>query len=333
MRHTMKLFVLANFVSFSFGTPAYSQMSNIYEVPLNTQIMQSNIASNYWSLQSTAEDNVRRSRRQEENYRSSRRSSESGYAAAPTRPVLPASSFAFAPTAQRRQANVNSFVTSLIRVNPGSGEQVKSAFGDPTLFSGIDRLLAPVGLSTRNLADAFTIWWITSWEGSRGITGEEPQGRPQAVKKQVLEILSGTPSFKTMSDAQKQEMSDYLLLQTVLISNVNEEQNVEPAALAKFRKGVKASAAQFGFELDSMDLTNKGFVPAKRRGSSLEEDLAPAPGGEGATDVAAAGTPAASPAASTTADANTPPYVLMAAAGGAGLAGVFLLGKAMGKKS
>lgn len=61
-----------------------------------------------------------------------------------------------------------------------------------------------------------------------------------------------------------------------------------------------------------MTLTQGGFVPADRRGE--------------------ADTGKANALASTTPPPAQPPYALIAAAGGAGLGAVFLIGKAMGRK-
>jgi hypothetical protein len=70
-----------------------------------------------------------------------------------------------------------------------------------------------------------------------------------------------------------------------------------------------------------MKLTDEGFVPSGKTGA-----VDPAPG---APDQALAANSAPEPVAAT--DTSTP-YILLAAAGGAGIGGVVLLGKMIGRR-
>jgi hypothetical protein len=73
-----------------------------------------------------------------------------------------------------------------------------------------------------------------------------------------------------------------------------------------------------------MTLTENGFVPSSKRSSFDDRDV-PGPSGYEVREQALAANDNA------TRDL-APNYALIAAAGGAGLGGMFLLGKAMGRK-
>jgi hypothetical protein len=78
-----------------------------------------------------------------------------------------------------------------------------------------------------------------------------------------------------------------------------------------------------GLDLYAMTLTANGFVPAKRGSAVDESDLQL--GSESEEQALASTEPSG--------NTESPNYVLIAAAGGAGLGGMFLLGKTMGRKN
>jgi hypothetical protein len=242
-----------------------------------------------------------------------------------TKPV----SLSFRYSAARRQENVRSFVQKTRGFDAEGAAKMAQLFASTDVIGQIAAGISPYGLRTDNVADAYTVYWINAWEAARGIAGgAESRSRAQAVKAQVASALLTTQEMANATDAQKQEFAEALLVQAAMINAQMDVAAGDPAQLKAVGRAVRQGAKAMGLDLDTMTLTENGFVPI--RGSSLKEGLAPAPGGEEATAVAAAD--AAPPPAPATNEA-APPYVLMAAAGGAGLAGVFLLGKVMGKKS
>jgi hypothetical protein len=247
-----------------------------------------------------------------------------------TAPVVPAARLQYRSDPGRRQANYANFVAGIAEKDAAGARSLEAVFQSTDFIAAVGQMIAPYGLTTNNVADAYTMYWINAWEASHGVVGSvETRARAQAVRRQAAGALQATPQFATATDAQKQEFAETLIIQAALISSNMGQVANDPRMSRQLSGAIRQGAKAMGLDLDAMTLTDNGFVPVK--GSSLDEDLAPTPGGEGATEVAAAVD--APPPAPTTAKASTPPYILMAAAGGAGLAGVFLLGKVMGKKS
>ncbi len=230
---------------------------------------------------------------------------------------------------KRRKQNLEMFVQQSRIKAPDTANGLDQIFKSTDIIGGIGRAIAPFGLSESNIADAYTVWWVNAWQASRGHNNPIDRGTAQAVKAQVASVMLQSGMFSGTSAAQKQEMAEALLIQAALIDAAVEESKSNGQQLKELQKVVRQGARATGVDLDAVTLTEEGFVPAKgRKGSSLEDDLAPAPGGEGDTALAAADTN--TPAA--TGEPANPPYILMAAAGGAGIAGVFMLGKLFGKR-
>jgi hypothetical protein len=97
----------------------------------------------------------------------------------------------------------------------------------------------------------------------------------------------------------------------------------DPALMTKVKAAIAQGAKRMGLDIYTMTLTDNGFVPAKRSSAVDNADLIS--GSESDEQTLASAMPSS--------DKEAPNYALIAAAGGAGLGGMFLLGKVMGRKS
>jgi hypothetical protein len=167
------------------------------------------------------------------------------------------------------------------------------------------------------------VYWANAWLGSRGRSDDFDKTQILAVRNQAANALLATPTVVLASDTQKQEMAEALIVQAALIGSAVESAKSDPALMSKVKAAIAQGAKSMGLDLYSMTLTADGFVPAKR-GSALDEEEAPS-GLEGDLREQAL--------ASNNPPVEAPNYTLIAAAGGAGLGGMFLLGKAMGRKN
>jgi hypothetical protein len=233
----------------------------------------------------------------------------------------------FPPSLTVRKRNFEQFVAKTRTQSPETADKMAQLLASTDVIGAIGTAIAPYGLRTNNVADAYVLYWIAAWEASRGIVGSsESRERVQAVKAQAERALLATPEFVNATAAQKQELAEALLIQSALIQDTVNTFASDPVMLRKASASVTQGAKAFGIDLDAMTLTEEGFKPAKRRKSGAVDD-------EGK-----AINPTAEPTATAQNDAppqsggSTTQYALIAAAGGAGLAGVFLAGKAMGKK-
>jgi hypothetical protein len=167
------------------------------------------------------------------------------------------------------------------------------------------------------------VYWANTWLGSRGRSDDFDKTQILAVRNQAANALLATPTIVSASDKQKQEMVETLLVQAALIGSAVESAKSDPALMSKVKAAIAQGAKVMGLDLYAMTLTDNGFVPAKQ-GSAVDED-ASQPSPESGEQALASTEPAES--------GESPNYALIAAAGGAGLGGMFLLGKAIGRKN
>ena len=222
----------------------------------------------------------------------------------------------FVSSPARTRANLAKFVEKTRAVDPAGAAKMQALFASTDIIGMIDQKMQQTyGMRANNVADAYAVWWVSAWMGSRGRSDDATPGQMAMVKRQAANALSATPEFASATDAGKQEMAEAMLVQAALIGDTIDTYQSDPAMLAKTRTAIAKGAREMGIDLNSMKLTDEGFRPSGKTGA-----LDPAPDQQQAS-----ATPA--PAAD-----KAPPYALMAAAGGAGIGGVFLLGKMMGRK-
>lgn len=210
----------------------------------------------------------------------------------------------YVPSAERRRANLAQFVEKARSVDPSGAEQMEKLFARTDVIESFGRDLAVYGLRTDNAADAYATWWMQAWQAAHGDTGDVSRTTAQAVKAQATRALSAATEFTSASDATKQEFSEALLVQAALTSASVDTYKSNPAMMRRLGEAVRKGALASGVDLDTMTLTEQGFVPRRK-------------------------TSAADPARQGKSNSK---LALAVAAGSVGLGGAYALGKAMGRK-
>jgi hypothetical protein len=236
---------------------------------------------------------------------------------------LTPSQLSYKLSATRTRTNLAKFVEKSRATDPTGAAKMQQLFASTDIIGMIDqRMQQTYGMRANNVADAYAVWWVSAWMGTKGRSDDATPGQMAMVKRQATNALASTPQFASATDAGKQELSEAMLVQAALIGDTIDTYKSDPAMLAKTRAAIAKGAREMGLDLNSMKLTDEGFVPADRKTGAAD----PAPG---APEQALAANTAPAPKA---ANDISPPYLLLAAAGGAGLGGVFLLGKMMGRR-
>ena len=227
-------------------------------------------------------------------------------------------SLRYAASPVRRRTNLATFVAKTRKTDPAGAAKMQALFAASDPINALGGQIAQFGLRTDNAADAYTVYWMTAWQAAHGDMSDFTRAQSQAVKAQSANALASTPEFAGATDATKQEFAEAMMVQAMLISASVDTYKDDPAMMRQLAAAVRKGAKASGLDLDSMTLTENGFVPSGKTGAA-----APEPGGH-AQALAANAVPAP--------PADHPPYILIAAAGGAGIGGVFLLGKAMERR-
>lgn len=226
----------------------------------------------------------------------------------------------YANSPARTRTNLARFVQKTRAVDPVGAAKMQQLFASTDVMGMIDQKMQQTyGMRANNVADAYAVWWVSAWMGANGRSDDATPGQMAMVKRQASNALASTPEFASATDAGKQELAEAMLVQAAMIGDTIDTYKTDPAMLAKSRAAIAKGAREMGLDLNSMKLTDEGFVPMRKTGAA-----SPAPG---APEQAVAANAAQAPVA---ANDTAPPYVLLA--GGAGLGGVLLLRKMMGRR-
>jgi hypothetical protein len=191
-------------------------------------------------------------------------------------------SLSFISSLTNRKRNLAQFVAKTRTQSPENADQMAALFASGDVIGQLGQAIAPYGLHTNNVADAYTLYWINAWEASRGITNSAgSRAQVQAVRKQAEAALLATPEVANLTAVQKQEFAESMLIQAMLISSSAETFAADPVMLRKVSAAVTQGAKAFSLDLDAMTLTDEGFKPEKRRKSGAADDEGKAMGKKG----------------------------------------------------
>jgi hypothetical protein len=172
----------------------------------------------------------------------------------------------YTPSLSRRNANIQNFVAANRAVNPALGAELERVFAANDIIATMGREIDVYGLRIDNIADAFTVYWITSWEIAHGLgRSETNKATVLRVKEQVEHMMRSSRGFAAATEAERQEMSETWFLQAALLSPLPQLAADEPSLAKLIANNVRKTALASGLDLDAMTLTEQGFVPVKRR--------------------------------------------------------------------
>lgn len=174
-------------------------------------------------------------------------------------------SLTYQPSIQRRNINLASFVKKSRETDPAGAAEMAKLFASTDIIEVIGQAVAAAGLQVNNVADAYSIYWTSAWNASRGSTKTPSKRQMTSIKSLVANAILVTPAFVSANDSQKQEYAEALLIQAALIDSAMEKANGDPIQLRAIAKAVRKGAKASGFDLDNVTLTEEGFVSSSRK--------------------------------------------------------------------
>lgn len=173
---------------------------------------------------------------------------------------VPASRLSFTPSVERRRRFLKSFVAKMRTRDPKTADEMAKLTASKDLIAEMGTVMAPYGLRTDNVADAYALWWIASWQASQGRDLEPNRTQFMAVKAQAGRALGAAMKSAQVSDAVKQEFAEACLMQTLLIDAALEKSKNDPGRRKEIARSVNEGARASGLKLEAMKLTPSGFV-------------------------------------------------------------------------
>lgn len=239
-------------------------------------------------------------------------------------PTLNPAKLNYLPSLALRKRHYAQFVEKTRDADPSGAAQLESMFASTDVIASMSDGLRPFGLRIDSLADAYAVYWVNAWLASKGRPDSPTRAQAQAVRKQAMSALLTARPLASATDAMKQKLAETLLVQAALLDAAVQQAKSNPALMNQVMDAARKGALSIGFDVTTVTLTPQGFKPAGKRTGSVDEENYPE-----IVETEQAFNDA--PANDVPSDPSTN-YALIAAAGGAGLGGMFLLGKMMGRK-
>ncbi len=166
----------------------------------------------------------------------------------------------FRSSQQRRNANIETFIARTPSAHRADAARLRTINEGGQVFAAMDQALGKHGLSTSNLADAYTTWWMMAYNGAHGISGDPTTQQVLGVRRQATAALMAVPGIGSMDDAAKQEMADALLIQAFLVASLIHDAEQNPSLWPQVKNAVAAGARASGLDVQSMQMTSTGFA-------------------------------------------------------------------------
>lgn len=184
-----------------------------------------------------------------------------GAAASPVRTARAAATNAlvYRVSAAVRQAHLARLANRMRPSDPGAAAELDALNAKGDLFNQIDAAIAPMGLKSTDVADAFTVYLMNAWLASRGRLDTPGPATVGAVRTQVAQALLATPAIAAAPDPVKQEFAEAMLIQAATIDAAQQRAAGQPARIRAIGQAVRAGASALAIDLDRIDLTPQGF--------------------------------------------------------------------------
>lgn len=185
-------------------------------------------------------------------------------APSPTAAAATLDTLAYQRSPQRSAENVKKFITGLKQFNNDVGTQMEAGLANVDLIAALEQKLSPYGVNTNNMGDVLAVYWLAGWMGVNGHEAEPTQAQIAGMKQMVAATLGSAPQIKSLSDADKQDAAEGLLLQMFFNDMVLEGVKSQPEAVQRARAEVKnALKTASGLDTDQFTLSANGLVRKK----------------------------------------------------------------------
>lgn len=160
-----------------------------------------------------------------------------------------------------RKKTVATFIKQLETSDPASAQVFGLLFASQDIFALVQKeALDQYGMRTNNMADAFSVLIGVLHDAANGVVTEATKPQAQGLRNQMAKLLILTPEQIPETDAGKQELSDLMLLNSVVFATSLETAKNDPKLMKKISDQASTmTKAQMGIDFKAMVLTDKGF--------------------------------------------------------------------------
>ncbi|AHE52027.1 DUF6683 family protein [Sphingomonas sanxanigenens] len=173
--------------------------------------------------------------------------------------AAPATGFTRDPAAF--EAKQNQMVAALRQRSPQAAAELEGLFRQD-LLGMIAPEMRRMGLDMDDMADMTAVYWVAAWEASNGIVGRKTDPRlARGARDQIARTFAGNAGLARMSDRDKQDVADTMLLQAILVEARMQTAAANPSMRKQVSDAVHTEAGQLiKTDLRRVKLTPAGFV-------------------------------------------------------------------------
>ena len=173
-------------------------------------------------------------------------------------PAADPAALTFTVSEELRATHQQQFLDSLRARSPGVADDLAGH----DLIGLIGTAIAPHGLKTDNIADAFTAWLMLNHGLVTGDDSDPTPAQVEGTRKLTSDALLAMPDLGAASDADKQAMADSLLLQALLNQMmIDALKQANPAGLPAAQDEIRTATRDMGLDLDRLEMTANGLAP------------------------------------------------------------------------
>jgi hypothetical protein len=183
---------------------------------------------------------------------------------APAKPAASAAAastgaLVYRPSVAVRHAHLARLAARMRTSDPAAAAELEALNAKGGLFGQLDAALAPMGLKSTDIGDAFSVYLMNAWLAARGRLDTPGLPIVGAVKAQVAQALLATPAIAAAPDKVKQEFAEAMLIQAAYIDAALQQAAGQPERLRAVGRAAREGAAALAIDLDRIELTPEGF--------------------------------------------------------------------------
>lgn len=165
-----------------------------------------------------------------------------------------------------RKKTSEAFIKQLETSDPASAQVFGLLLSSQDIFALVQsEAFDKYGMRTNNMADTFTLFIGVLHDAANGVVTEATVSQAQGLRNQMAKLLILTPDQIPKTDAGRQEFSDLMLLNSLVLATSLEAAKTNPKLMQQISDQVSTmTKTQMNVDLKALVVTDNGFVPRKQ---------------------------------------------------------------------
>jgi hypothetical protein len=170
----------------------------------------------------------------------------------------------FTSSRDQQKANWNELVVAVQRIDANQGKALRKLVDSADWNAEYGKLMRKFNLNPQNMGDVFGLWVLAMWQTHNNVQEDLTPQQAQTSAEQFRQKFAANPDFVNQTNAQKQKFVDNLMIQTIAMSLAVGAAKNDPSKMPAVQAAAKRNAMDVGVDLETIQWTSTGFVPARK---------------------------------------------------------------------